>query len=224
MKKIIALVPMKGNSERVKNKNLRLFNGQPLYHVVVKELLKSKLISEIVINTDSENIKKDVNANFPSVKIVDRPVEIQGDFVPMNDIIGYDMSQTDGDVYIQTHSTSPLLKIATVDKALETFLASEACDSVFSVTRFQTRFYWEDGRPVNHNPKELLRTQDLPPVFEDNSNFYIFTKQSFKEADGKRIGIKPLMYPIDKLEAVDIDEPQDFIIAEGLYKILTENA
>lgn len=218
--KITLLVPMKGNSERVPNKNLRLFDGKPLYHAIISELLKSKYINQIVINTDSEKIKEDANTNFPSVIIVDRPKEIQGDFVPMNDIIEYDMKQIDSDIYIQTHSTNPLLKYETLDSAIKAFIDSNGkFDSVFSVTRLQTRLYWEDGKPVNHNPTELLRTQDLPPVFEENSNFFIFTKESFENVGKKRIGLKPLMFPMNKIEAQDIDEPEDFILAETLYKI-----
>lgn len=221
--KIIALVPMKGNSERVPNKNLKLFNGIPLYHVIVKELLKSKYITEVVINTDSDKIKEDASLNFPSVILIDRPLEIRGDFVPMNDVLAYDMSQREANIYIQTHSTNPLLKVETLDAAIESFLnAREQYDSAFSVTRWQTRFYWQDGSAINHNPAELLRTQDLPPVYEENSNFYIFTKESFKNSGGKRIGVKPMMCPMDKIEAQDIDEPQDFVIAETLYKLREE--
>jgi CMP-N-acetylneuraminic acid synthetase len=223
--KIILLLPMKGNSERVPNKNLRTFAGRPLYHAIFESLRDSKYINEFVINTDSEVIKKDAIENFPGVVIVDRPAEIQGDFVPMNDVISYDLSMTDGDVYIQTHSTNPLLLASSLDKAIETFLEKrEQYDSVFSVTRIQSRLYWKGGEAINHNPKELLRTQDLPPVYDENSNFYIFTKESFKNSNGKRIGVKPMMFEIDKIEAVDIDEPQDFIIAEALYKQLRVTA
>lgn len=211
---------MKGNSERVPNKNLRLFDGKPLYHAIVSELLQSKHITQLVIDTDSDKIKEDVYLNFPSVICIDRPKEIQGDFVPMNEIIAYDMSQVPSDIYIQTHSTNPLLKHQTLDTAIQQFIASnDKYDSLFSVTQLQTRLYWKDGGAINHNPQELLRTQDLPPVFEENSNFFIFTKNSFEASGQKRIGLNPLMFPMNKIEAQDIDEPEDFIIAENLYKI-----
>lgn len=216
---IAALLPMKGNSERVPNKNMRLFNGYPLYHVILKQLLASRNITKVAIDTDSEKIKEDVQNFFPSVIVVDRPVSIQGDFVPMNDIIAYDLSQVEADLYIQTHSTNPLLTFGTIDKAIESFKEKQDLhDSIFSVTRLQTRLYWGDGSPVNHNPAELLRTQDLPPVYEENSNFYVFTKDAFVKSGNRRIGLKPLMFEVDKLEAIDIDEPQDFIIAEILHK------
>lgn len=213
---------MKGNSERVPNKNLRDFNGKPLYHRVLTSLIASKYINQVVINTDSEKIKEDSKQFGDKVKIIDRPEEIRGDFVSMNVIIGYDLSQTDGDIYIQTHSTNPLLKTDSIDRAIEKMIAfteSKEYDSVFSVTKLQTRLYKKDGSALNHNPKELLRTQDLEPLFEENSNFYIFTKESFKNSDNKRIGIKPCMFETNKIESVDIDEPEDFIIAETLHKL-----
>jgi len=222
--KIIALLPMKGNSERVPNKNLKLFNSKPLFHWVLNELLKSSYIGQIIINTDSDLIKQNVISNFNERVIIhDRPSGIIGDFVSMNDIIDYDMSKTDGDIYIQTHSTNPLLTVESIDGALEKMISNkdyQLFDSIFSVTKIQTRLYNLKGEPINHNPKELIRTQDLPPVYEENSNFFVFTKNSFKKSGKKRIGINPFMFEIDKLEAIDIDEPQDFIIAESIFKIL----
>ena len=85
----------------------------------------------------------------------------------------------------------------------------------------QTRLYWKNGTAINHNPSELLRTQDLPPVYEENSNFYIFSKDSFNNCGNNRIGLTPQMFEIDKIEAVDIDNPHDFIIAENLYNFLS---
>lgn len=217
-KKVIALLPMKGHSERVPNKNLRDFAGVPLYHAVMKSLLASPYISKVIINTDSELIKSDALANFDRVEVMDRPEAIQGDFVSMNEIIRYDLDHTNADHYLQTHSTNPLLSAETINAAIEAYFnGQEQHDSLFSVTRLQTRLYWEDGKPVNHNPQELLRTQDLPPVFEENSNFYIFSKASFLNSGEKRIGLKPILFEVNKLEAVDIDYPEDFELAEILY-------
>lgn len=220
--RIVALLPMKGNSERVPNKNLKDFCGQPLYHKILDTLLDSKYIDEVIINTDSDRIMGDVKSNYiEKVTIHDRPNEIIGDFVSMNKIIQYDIDKVEADLYIQTHSTNPLLQSKTLDEAIEKMLNNNGeCDSMFSVTKVQTRLYDEKGNPSNHNPQELIRTQDLTPLFEENSSFYIFTRQSFKESGGKRIGAKAQMFEMDKVEAIDIDQIQDFIIAESLYKLL----
>ena len=219
---VTLLLPMKGNSERVPNKNLKLFNGKPLFHAIIDELINSKYINKVIINTDSDLIAKSaINTYKDFVSIHTRPKNIQGDFVSMNKIIEYDLNNSDSDIYIQTHSTSPLLAIKSLDVAIEKMISKATdFDSIFSVTKIQTRFYDKNGNPFNHDPKELLRTQDLEPLFEENSGFYIFTKESFKNADHKRIGLRPLMFEIDKIEAIDIDEPSDFIIAETLHKLL----
>ena len=220
--KVTLLLPMKGNSERIPNKNLKLFNGKPLFHAIIDELITSKYINKVIINTDSDLIAKSaINTYQDFVSIHKRPKNIQGDFVSMNKIIEYDLHNSDSDIYIQTHSTSPLLTIKSLDSAIDKMTSkSTDFDSIFSVTKIQTRFYDKNGNTFNHDPKELLRTQDLEPLFEENSGFYIFTKESFKNADNKRIGLSPLMFEIDKIEAIDIDEPSDFIIAETLHKLL----
>ena len=214
-----ALLPMKGNSERVKNKNMKDFDGIPLYHVIIKSLLASKYIENVVINTDSDIISKNAKKVFgDKVIIINRPKSIQGDFVSMNDIINYDLQQLEGEHFLQTHSTNPLLRTETIDNAIEKYFDSlEKYDSIFGVTKVQTRFYDKNAQPINHNPKELLRTQDLEPLFEENSNFYIFSKESFENSNKKRIGVKPQIFEVNKLEAVDIDEPEDFKLAELLH-------
>ena len=218
--KLIALLPMKGTSERVPNKNMRLFDGTPLYHAVMKSLLGSKYIDKVVINTDSKIIADDAKKNFGNkVLIIDRPKSIQGGDVSMNLIIDYDLTQLDEKYFLQTHSTNPLLTVETINKAIEKYFDKiNENDSLFGVTKVQTRFYDKDANPINHNPDELLRTQDLEPLYEENSNIYIFSKDSFIKSNKKRIGLKPLIFEINKLEAIDIDEAEDFKLAELLYR------
>lgn len=200
------------------NKNIKILGNRPLYHIIIQCLLESDFIERVVINTDSDYIAEDAQRHFDRVQIINRPEEIQGDFVPMNEIIAYDLSRLDGEHFLQTHSTNPLLRPGTINKAIEAYFSDlNKFDSLFSVTRMQTRFYWSNGKPVNHNPQELLRTQDLPPIFEENSNFYIFSKSSFINAGNNRIGLKSRMFAMDKLEALDIDDPEDFELAEILY-------
>jgi CMP-N-acetylneuraminic acid synthetase len=216
--KVTALLPMKEHSDRVPNKNIKVFGGKPLYHIIMQSLMASDLIEKIVINTDSNHIAKDAKRHFEHVQIISRSEQIRGDFVSMNEIIAYDLGRLDGEYFLQTHSTNPLLQSETIDRAIESYFKGlDKFDSLFSVTRAQMRLYWSNGKPINHNPQELLRTQDLAPVFEENSNFYIFSKTSFFNADNNRIGLKPQMFEMDKLEAIDIDDLEDFELAEILY-------
>jgi CMP-N-acetylneuraminic acid synthetase len=220
--RIVALLPMKGQSERVPNKNMRDFCGRPLYHAVMESLLGSAYISKIIINTDGQKIKQDAVKNFENrILIHNRPEAIRGDFVPMNEIIENDLERLEGEHFLQTHSTNPLLRTDTIDSAIERYFSAldEGYDSLFSVSRLQTRLYDSDGRAINHNPDKLIRTQDLLPVYEENSCLYIFSRKSFLEKK-KRIGENPFMFEIPREEAWDIDEEIDFEIAEFLYKKL----
>lgn len=213
---IVALLPMKAHSERVPGKNFRPLLGKPLFRWMLDELLSLPEIDQVVINTDGEDlVRKAGLPDTPRVQIRERRPEIRGDFVSMNRIIEDDMAAVPADVYLQTHTTNPLLAAATMRKAIEAFRASKTHDSLFTVTRYQSRFYWADGKPVNHDPSKLLRTQDLPPLYEENSNLYIFTKDSFSKTQA-RIGATPQMLEVPLLEAVDIDEPQQWILAEAV--------
>jgi N-acylneuraminate cytidylyltransferase len=214
VEKVTALVPMKGHSQRIPNKNLRPFFGRPLYHQILLTLLECPEVETIVINTDSDEIAREAAHSFQErVRILRRPADICGDFVSMNTIIQYDLSQVSGDFFLQTHSTNPLLKSSTLRKAMELFFKNEGYDSLFGVTRRQARFYTREGSPINHDPREMLRTQDLPSLYEENSNLYLFSRQSFQRT-GRRIGERPFLFEIPKLEAIDIDDETDFKLAE----------
>lgn len=214
---VIALVPMKAQSERVPNKNMRDFCGRPLFHRIVETLQQSRSVQQICVDTDSEAIMQDIKAHFPAVTTIPRPRHLCGNLVPMNKIIAYDLSIVEGDHFLQTHATNPLLQTATIDRAIETFFGLKEHDSLFSATRWQTRFFFPDGTPVNHNPAELLRTQDLPPLYEENSNIYLFSRESFAKR-GSRIGERPFLFEMNRLEALDIDEEADFVLAELLFR------
>ncbi len=219
--KIIALVPMKGHSERVPNKNIKPIAGKPCFHWIIETLYKSKYIKEIVINTDSKKIARSAREKF-NVTILERPDFLLGDMVSIQPLIEYDLTQTDGEFFLQTHSTNPLVTTRTIDEAIETFFSQKKHDALFSVTEVKSRFYWPDGTGINHDPKHLIRTQDLKPIYEENSCFYIFSKTTNKTTKN-RLGSNPIMFPIDKLEAVDIDNIEDFYWAEFLLLRKLEN-
>lgn len=215
---VAAIVPMRHTSERVPQKNYRPFGGRPLYHHIVRSLLDAPAVSTVLIDTDSPIIMEDAAREFPEVIVVERPAHLRDGRTPMNEVLLHDVTQVAADWYLQTHSTNPLLRSGTIERALSTFLgATSTYDSLFSVTRLQTRLWDADARPVNHDPVVLLRTQDLPPIYEENSCLYVFSKAGL-ESRGNRIGERPLMFEIDRGEAVDIDEELDFTVAELLFE------
>lgn len=214
-----ALVPMRHHSERIPGKNYRLLAGKPLYAHIIETLLRCAQISEIVVDTDSPKIVEGITKSYPEVQLIHRPDHLKDGMISMNEILMHDVGHVQADFYLQTHSTNPLLKPGTVERAIETFLSQfPAHDSLFSVTRIQTRFWDEEGKPVNHEPTSLIRTQDLPPYFEENSCIYIFERDSFL-ARQNRLGKKPLLFEIDPSEALDINEETDFQIAECMLQL-----
>jgi len=219
-KTIIALMPMKGESERVQNKNMRLFNGRPLCSVMLDKLCASHFIDKVIVNTDSATIKSFIESRYKNVIVIERPSHLLGHDVSMNKIIDYDISLFPADLYLQTHSTNPLLREETITAAIEEFIENKSRkDSLFSVTRFQTRFYHENGKALNHNPEVLIKTQDLPVMYEENSCIYLFTKEAF-EKNKRRIGDNPILFEMEQIEAVDIDVEEEFVLAEKLHKVL----
>jgi CMP-N-acetylneuraminic acid synthetase len=213
--RVAAIVPMRHSSERVPGKNYRLLGGRPLYHHVVAMLLRVPEIDQVVIDTDSPLIIDDAAAHFPDVQVLLRPEHLRAGEIPMNDVLLNTVAQLDADQFLQTHSTNPFLRADSVSAALRALWASDDRDSLFTVTRIQARLWGPGAEPLNHDPSVLLRTQDLTPVFLENSCAYVFTRELL-ERRGNRIGERPLMFEIDPFEAIDIDEERDFALAEQL--------
>jgi CMP-N-acetylneuraminic acid synthetase len=213
---VAAIVPMRHTSERVPGKNYRPLAGIPLFHHIVRALLDCPSVSKVVIDTDSEVILDDAARSFPTVVGLERPAHLRDGSIPMNDVLLNDIDRVEADLYLQTHSTNPLLRSQTIEQAIGTFLARrDEHDSLFGVTRLQTRLWRGDGSAINHDPAVLLRTQDLPPVYEENSCIYIFDAGMLR-ATGRRIGERPLLFEISRAEALDIDEEIDWQIVECL--------
>jgi CMP-N-acetylneuraminic acid synthetase len=214
IKKIAALVPMRHHSERVPGKNYRLLAGKPLFHHILHTLQAVPEINQIVVDTDSSVIIDKSAQGFPGCGCAGAPEHLRADTIPMNEILLYDTNQVKADLYLQTHSTNPLLKAETISAAIQMLLDNyPAFDSLFSGTRMQTRLWDQLGRAINHNPFILLRTQDLPPVYEENSCIYLFRRETL-ETRRNRLGDRPCLFPMEASEAWDIDEELDFLIAD----------
>ena len=217
--RLVALLPFKRNSTRVPNKNFREMHSKPLYCWVLEALINAKLVDQIVINTDAADlIINNPLVSHGKVKLVERHVKLIGDEVSMNIIIESDLNSIDGDQFLMTHATNPLVQSKTFDRAISKFrsnLQNGTFDSLFSVNKMQERFYTEEGTPISHDPRELLPTQCLTPIYKENSNIYIFTRQSFVNAGG-RIGQRPFLFEMNETESIDIDNQQDWLISEAL--------
>ena len=212
----VALVPMRHSSERVVGKNYRPLGGRPLYQHIVGALLAVPEIDQVVIDTDSDVIRDDATAAFPEVVVLERPEHLRAGEIPMNDVLLNTITQLDADRFLQTHSTNPFLRPGTVSAALQRLDAAPEHDSLFSVTRFQARFWTAAGEALNHDPNELLRTQDLDPIYLENSCIYVFTRDVLTQRHN-RIGWRPLLFEVPADESLDIDEEPDFALAERFW-------
>ena len=222
---VVALLPIKAHSERVSGKNFRELAGKPLFQWILDSLLQTKEIDKVIINTDARGLLAEKGLTEKErVTIRDRKPELCGDFVSMNLILEDDLKATEADHFIMTHTTNPLLSSDTIKLALEDYLTGISkgeCDSLFGVTKYQTRFYRENGDAINHDPNNLIRTQDLEPWYEENSCIYIYSKVSFAKTKA-RIGEQPLLFEIPKLQAIDIDEKEDWFLANSVATSLLE--
>jgi CMP-N-acetylneuraminic acid synthetase len=223
--RIIALLPMKANSVRVKGKNFRDFCGKPLFRWILDTLLAVEEIDQIIINTDARHILAENGLiDTERITIRDRKPEICGDHVSMNLVLADDVANIQADIYLMTHTTNPLMSSDTIRKALVAFQQAQAvgqADSLFTVDKVQTRFYRSDCSPVNHDPDNLIPTQELEPWFEENSNLYLFSAESYAKTKA-RIGKQPMMYEGPLCESIDIDTPGDWDFAVVAARFMQE--
>ena len=202
---ITAIVPMRHDSERVRGKNYRRLGDKPLYHHIVDTLLACSSVAEIIIDTDSPLIHEEAARVFPDVRVVERPENLRAGETAMNDVLAHTLTHVRAEAVLQTHSTNPFLSAKTIEHAIAVLAADRDADSAFGVSRLQARLWSSGARPVNHDPAVLMRTQDLDPIYLENSCFYLFDRSVF-EATNNRIGRAPLMVEVPKREAVDIDD------------------
>lgn len=193
-----------------------------MFRWILDSLLEVSEIDAVVINTDARDIlaANGLVDGFGGGRVIirDRKPEICGDFVSMNLVLADDLEAVEADAYLMTHTTNPFLSASSIRGALSKYqeaVAGGAADSLFTVNRIQTRFYDADCRPINHDPDNLIRTQDLEPWFEENSNLYIFSRESFAKTSA-RIGKNPVMFESPALEAIDIDTPEQWNLAEAV--------
>jgi CMP-N-acetylneuraminic acid synthetase len=205
---------MRHSSERVKGKNYRELGGKPLFRHIVDALLEASTIDAVVIDTDSPTIRDYAEENLPEVRVLKRPEHLRAGEIPMNTVLANSIAQLEGEIFLQTHSTNPFLSAQTIDAAVSTFHA-EGVDSLFSATAEHARYWWDAERPVNHDPAVLLRTQDLPALYLENSCIYVFRRQAFLD-EGNRLTKHRALFPMSSLEALDIDTEEDWDLAAAL--------
>lgn len=216
--KVVALIPIKLGSKRVPGKNIRpFFDGTPLVHFIQKACLKAKNIDEVYIYCSDGKIQDYL---LPGVKYLRRPKYLDGDDINANDIIREFINTVEADIYVNAHTTSPFAKSETIEELVDK-VAGGRYDSAFCAEEIRT-FMWKDGLPMNFDPDHFPRTQDLPLIYGETSIAYVFTRNSFVKHN-RRLGSHPYIKEVGKIEAMDIDYPEDFDICDAIYKEMSQN-
>ena len=212
--KIVAVVPMKLNNRRLPQKNTKAFtNGRPLCYYILSTLLKITEIEEVYVYCSNPDIKGYIP---DGVKYLKRSEMLDQDTTKMNEVLKAFAKDVPADIYVMTHTTAPFISEISIKKGLDA-VVSEKFDSSFAAKKLQD-FLWRDGVPFNYD-LENIPTQDLPPLYEETSGFYIYRENVINEM-GRRIGNKPYIVEIGEVESIDIDEPEDFMIADAIYNFL----
>lgn len=213
--KTVAIVPMKLNNRRLPQKNTKSFkNGKPLCYYILSTLLKVKEIDEVYVYCSNPDICDFIPEG---VKYLKRSESLDQDTTKINEVLKCFAADVPADVYVMTHTTAPFVKAESIKKGLDAVVSGEY-DSSFAAKKLQD-FLWKDGVPFNYALDNIPRTQDLSPLYEETSGFYIYEKTVMSEL-GRRIGNKPYIVEVGEIESVDIDEAEDFMIADAIYNYM----
>ncbi len=210
--KTVAIVPMKLNNSRLPQKNIKPFtNGKPLCFYILNTLLSIDKIDEVYVYCSNETIKDYIPEG---VKYLKRSTALDKDSTKMNEVLTAFAKDVPADIYVMTHTTAPFISKESIEKGLDA-VASGMNDSAFAAKKLQD-FLWKDGKPFNYSLEDIPRTQDLPPLYEETSGFYIYDSSVINDL-GRRIGQTPYVVEVNEIESIDIDEKEDFDIADAVF-------
>ena len=213
--KIVAIVPMKLNNRRLPQKNTKPFhNGKPLCYYILSTLLKIKEISEVYVYCSNPDIKEYLPEG---IKYLQRPESLDQDTTKMNEVLECFAGEVPADIYVMTHTTAPFISAESIEKGIQA-VKENGYDSAFAVKKLQD-FLWKDGQPFNYKLDAIPRTQDLPILYEETSGFYIYHSDVITKLK-RRIGNHPYMVEVSEIESVDVDEAEDFEIADAIYNYM----
>lgn len=213
--KTVAIVPMKLNNQRLPQKNTRRFtNGKPLCYYILSTLKKVKGVDAVYVYCSNPDIQEFIPDGITYLK---RSASLDQDTTKMNEVLQCFATDVPADIYVMTHTTAPFISVASIEKGLRAVESGEY-DSAFAAKKLQD-FLWKDGMPFNYELDNIPRTQDLPALFEETSGFYIYRKEIMTKLN-RRIGEKPFIVEVSEIESIDIDEMEDFMIADAIYNHL----
>lgn len=209
--KVTAFVPVKLNNERLPGKNTKCFsNGRPLISYILNTLLTVRGIDKIYVYCSDDSIKDYLPQGVTFLK---RDSYLDLSSTSFNEVLTTFAEKIESDVYILTHATAPFIRKETFEKAIVA-LKNNNYDSALTVRRLQ-EFLWKNGKPFNYNPEKIPRTQDLEPIYTETCGMYVYTSDLIKSRR-RRVGDRPCLIEVDEIEACDINNPNDFVIANAI--------
>lgn len=210
--KIVAVVPMKLNNRRLPQKNTKSFtNGKPLCYYILSTLLKVEGVDEVYVYCSNPEIKDFIPDGVTYLK---RSESLDKDSTSMTEVLTCFTKEVPADIYVMTHTTAPFISKESIERGVYAVKSGEY-DSSFAAKKLQD-FLWKDGKPFNYALDNIPRTQDLLPLYEETSGFYIYKKEVMSELH-RRIGENPFIVEVGEIESIDIDEAEDFMIADAVY-------
>lgn len=210
--KVVAVVPMKLNNRRLPRKNTKSFtNGKPLCYYILNTLLKVEQIDEVYVYCSNPDIQEFIP---DGVRYLRRSSSLDQDTTKMNEVLQCFAADVPADIYVMTHTTAPFVRAESIRKGLDA-VCSGAYDSAFAAKKLQD-FLWKDGMPFNYTLDQIPRTQDLPALYEETSGFYIYRNEVMTQKN-RRIGNVPFIVEVGEIESTDIDEAEDFAIADAIF-------
>lgn len=211
--KTIAIMPIKLHNERLPGKNTMKLAGKPLLQHQLLAVQQTGLADEIYVYCSDEA----VCPYLPDgIRFLKRPAELDLPTSNFTQIFSTFANVVPADIYVYVHATAPFITPDTITECIRAVQSGEY-DSAFCAVKIQD-FLWKDGEPLNFDATDLPRSQDLEPIYRETSGVYVFTKEVF-ETHHRRIGKKPYIKEVSFKEAVDINNPEDFRLAEAMVNI-----
>ena len=211
--KVVAIVPAKGTSDRVTNKNTRPFNGEPLFVYTVRKLLSCAFINEVYVDSECEAIL--AKAIEVGAKCLRRDPVLASNATDGNQLFLNEVKNIDADIYIQHLCTSPFVEISTIKKAIDQLFNRPSTDSVI-LCRSDKYYWWKDGMPA-YDLENIPNSIDLPAELSEAMAFYAVRKEAALST-GRRIGKTPELIIGSPMELVDVNTEDDLRLAESIVR------
>lgn len=211
--KIVAFLPAKGSSERIESKNTKLLDGKPLFLHTLEKLVECEFIDEVYLDSESDYILE--FAPFLNYKRLKRDPSLANNKTDGHQMFYNEVRQVDADIYIQILGTSPFVEKETIKKGIDILIEKKEYDSIVLVKK-EKQYTWNEFGP-NYDINHIPNSKDLPDSVIETMGLYI-VRSECAHLTKKRIGLHPYLLEAKAIEAVDVNYPDDFTLAEMIAR------